>query len=65
MNILYIYKKGKEIIALEHFEAIDKHTQLIKEGFEHKSTINPSVVIENLLQCENEKELKIILNNLI
>jgi hypothetical protein len=48
MNILFIYENDEEVKVLTHEQALVKHSELIENGFNHKATINPVIVLENI-----------------
>ena len=62
MNEIAVFVYKKEIIeniilVLNHEEAEDRHDELIKDGYKHIATLEPSIYISNVLK-NNPKLLK-------
>jgi uncharacterized protein YcaQ len=59
MNTLFIYAKDGEITVKDLDNSLWKHDDIIKQGWTHTATINPSLFIQYLHnECNAEEMVK-------
>lgn len=58
MQTVFIYSKDGLIKALNHQDALDKHTTLVADGWKHAATIDPAMWIENL--CNTQRKINAV-----
>ena len=46
MNLLFIYENEKEVKVLAAEKALVQHDELIKNGFNHRATIDAVIVLQ-------------------
>ena len=46
MNLLFIYENEKEVKVLPAEKALVQHDELIKNGFNHRTTIDAVIVLQ-------------------
>jgi hypothetical protein len=60
MNLVFIYAKDKEIIALDHEDAKMVGNGLISKGYKHTATIEARVLIQYLANANQKEQLQVL-----